>query len=763
MDILDILGNKARAENVELRKKVATRTLMYEQLLKELDTLKAHLNAINSANKSKDFYDKTWNEYGQKATDLSNQVRDLGKRSEVLIKEVAINQKKSDNLKKEIGEYEVLHKRLSADLSQITSGKVEAESKTKDLQKLQTELVEKLRKSTEFQQKLANGTRWMELATARIDRHEDIDTCSEAMLLDLQRVADEDKVSSLQLNLSSRPLLLVLDVGTKQTMVALVRGGTSFVIESQELIKYGAVDFEDALAEWLKNRFSTKYPLLKKTKNERFLPLAQRLFMLLCQGAPQGDIEETVVIDSHPYTATIPLVREELAPIFRPLLVEDGKIIKAIKKRLNNLDGIDRVVCLGLSARLLLFREALEVFRKPVFLPELIKTIAIPVEFKTLIKPSSIKALDNYCSMNMIASGLIEKLVFQDKSTGLMWSLDCNIAGNKMSCFEANNWLARLSYAGFNNWRLPTVGELDKFSRNFSSQRDNWGNINGFRKIESGCYCCNNNNNKTLNPAFNVFNVLEGKCDVNDKNIGKYWVWPVRDDIQETASSFKCNATGMEFVFINGGTFQMGDTFGRGESKEQPEHEVSVNSFLIGKYQVKQSEWHKIMRYNASYFKGDSNPVDDINWEDAQIFIKKLKSQTGKKYRLPTEAEWEYAARSGGKSEEYAGGNNLDAVAWTYDNSGRKTHPVGQKRPNGLGIYDMTGNVWEWCQDLYDANYYKNSPRCNPQGPSSGSSRVLRGGSWSNDVKAVRASFRLSSNEDERNFCYGLRLVLPPD
>ncbi len=222
--------------------------------------------------------------------------------------------------------------------------------------------------------------------------------------------------------------------------------------------------------------------------------------------------------------------------------------------------------------------------------------------------------------------------------------------------------------------------------------------------------------------------------------------------------------TGMEFVFVKGGCYPMGDTFGDGEGDEKPVHEVCVDDFYIGKYEVTQAQWRQIMGSNPSHFSGcgDNCPVEQVSWNETQDFIRKLNSQSGKRYRLPTEAEWEYAARSGGKSEKYAGGADVDAVAWYNSNSGSKTHPVGQKRPNGLGLHDMSGNVWEWCQDWYGSDYYRNSGRDIPGGPSSGSGRVGRGGSWSILAALARASLRLRCDPVLRYRDLGFRLVLPP-
>jgi formylglycine-generating enzyme required for sulfatase activity len=218
-----------------------------------------------------------------------------------------------------------------------------------------------------------------------------------------------------------------------------------------------------------------------------------------------------------------------------------------------------------------------------------------------------------------------------------------------------------------------------------------------------------------------------------------------------------------QMVFVKGGTFQMSDVFGDGNSNEKPVHEVYVDDFYIGKYPVTQKEWEAIMGNNPSHFKGENLPVDFVSWEDVQEFIKRLNAKSGINYRLPTEAEWEYAARSGGKAEKWAGTNNeseLKDYAWYYKNSDNEIHPVGQKKPNGLGLYDMSGNVWEWVQDWYDEDYYKNSPKDNPKGPSSGQHRVLRGGSWYDFARYIRTANRFRVYPDFRINIFGFRCVM---
>ncbi len=224
---------------------------------------------------------------------------------------------------------------------------------------------------------------------------------------------------------------------------------------------------------------------------------------------------------------------------------------------------------------------------------------------------------------------------------------------------------------------------------------------------------------------------------------------------------FQDSVTGMEFVYVQCGCFEMGDTFGDGDSNEKPVHTVCLDNFYMGKYEVTQAEWQKIMGSNPSYFKGERRPVEEVSWNDAQKFIKKLNSQSGKKFALPGEAQWEYAARSGGKKEKYAGGNEPDAVAWYDSNSGGETHEVGLKAPNGLGLYDMSGNVREWCQDSWHSDYDGAPADGSAWVEEGGSLRVVRGGSWSSLPGRLRAAYRYWGRAVFRISVLGFRLVLP--
>ena len=246
---------------------------------------------------------------------------------------------------------------------------------------------------------------------------------------------------------------------------------------------------------------------------------------------------------------------------------------------------------------------------------------------------------------------------------------------------------------------------------------------------------------------------------------------------QVYTQNYTDSVTDMEFVKVKGGCYKMGQSdeekteliravgneiYNMYFNDERPVHTVCVDDFYIGKYEVTQGQWKKITGNNPSYFSscGDNCPVESVSWDDVQEFIRELNNQTGKNFRLPTEAEWEYAAKSGGKNGKYAGGNDIDTVAWYSNNSGKITHPVGQKQSNGLGIYDMSGNVWEWVNDWYGEDYYVSSPTNNPQGPSLGSERALRGGSCGYSMNSARAAnrYKYKSNKIYNNF--GFRLAL---
>lgn len=227
------------------------------------------------------------------------------------------------------------------------------------------------------------------------------------------------------------------------------------------------------------------------------------------------------------------------------------------------------------------------------------------------------------------------------------------------------------------------------------------------------------------------------------------------------SQTFTVNGVKFTMVPVEGGTFTMGATSEQGSDAlegEYPAHQVTLSDYYIGQTEVTQALWKAVMGSNPSDSKGDNLPVEQVSWDDCQVFIQKLNQLTGKQFRLPTESEWEYAARGGRKSRgyKYAGDNDIGLVAWYEDNSGNETHPVATKQANELGVYDMSGNVEEWCSDGYDG--YQSSSQSDPQGPSSGSDRVGRGGSFFFDARYCRVSNREYYTPDFRTFDLGLRL-----
>jgi len=223
----------------------------------------------------------------------------------------------------------------------------------------------------------------------------------------------------------------------------------------------------------------------------------------------------------------------------------------------------------------------------------------------------------------------------------------------------------------------------------------------------------------------------------------------------------------IELVYVQGGTFMMGNDDPKSSDREKPAHQVKLSDFYIGKFPVTQEQWQAVMENKPSNFEGEKRPVEKVSWNDTQEFLTQLNQLTKKKFRLPTEAEWEFAARGGIYSQgyKYVGSDRLKQVGWYDDNSDDQTHEVGQLLANELCIHDMSGNVWEWCRDWFDGDYYaechKKGVVENPQGPDTGAGRVLRGGSFFNSPVYCRSVSRFSSEPGHRYRFIGFRLVLP--
>ncbi len=293
---------------------------------------------------------------------------------------------------------------------------------------------------------------------------------------------------------------------------------------------------------------------------------------------------------------------------------------------------------------------------------------------------------------------------------------------------------------------------------------------------------------KGLSTTFNIFQF--------DKNYSTKSLSIQQDtlDIKDTNASLYIEPY---MIYVNEGSFFMGNDY-QGDN-ERPVHQVRLDNYLISIYELTVREFRKFIQatgyvttadtLGGSYvFKGsklilksginwqydafgvkrpiteDNHPVIHISWNDATNYAKWLSNISGKNYRLPSEAEWEFAALGGNRSEHflYAGDNNLNSIAWYSENGDNHTHPVGKKSPNEIGIYDMTGNVWEWCSDRYSELYYQDSPRLNPEGPKTGDFRVLRGGSWAYTTVLCKVTTREYNRSDFRGSNVGFRLVCLP-
>ena len=227
--------------------------------------------------------------------------------------------------------------------------------------------------------------------------------------------------------------------------------------------------------------------------------------------------------------------------------------------------------------------------------------------------------------------------------------------------------------------------------------------------------------------------------------------------------TYTVNGVSFTMIAVKGGAFTMGATAEQGSGvsdNEKPAHQVTLSDYYIGQTEVTEALWRAVMGSNPSDNQmGDNYPVENVSWDDCQTFISKLNALTGETFRLPTEAEWEFAARGGTMSRgyKYSGSNTLGDVAWYNTNSAWGKRPVGTKAANELGLYDMSGNVWEWCQDWFDS--YSSAAQTNPTGPSTGSYRVGRGGCWYDSAWLCRVSYRSYGAPSNTSSYLGLRLA----
>ncbi len=255
----------------------------------------------------------------------------------------------------------------------------------------------------------------------------------------------------------------------------------------------------------------------------------------------------------------------------------------------------------------------------------------------------------------------------------------------------------------------------------------------------------------------------DGKVDINDITLLIDIVLGNINPNPPATQTFTVNGVTFTMVIVEGGTFMMGASDDDTEASdiEKPAHQVTLSSYCIGQTEVTQELWQAVMGSNPSNSQGNlQHPVEQVSWEDCQMFVAELNELTGKTFRLPTEAEWEYAARGGNKSlgYKYAGSNDINEVAWYWDGTSTTIQPVATKAPNELGIFDMSGNVYEWCQDSWGS--YTSGAQTNPTGPTSGSLRVDRGGSYGHDGGRCRVSHRNYYHQTLKDGHLGLRLAL---
>ena len=409
------------------------------------------------------------------------------------------------------------------------------------------------------------------------------------------------------------------------------------------------------------------------------------------------------------------------------------------------------------------------------------------------VYPEEMAAVSLYLSEQ---ENMSDAKVYECKMEGKSFSVEANgLKDNKKYhyCYEFDNGYEKKtvygeqrSFTTLQNIELPTVTTTN-VSNITQTTATSGGNVtsDGGANVTARGVCWSTSQNPTINDNKTSDGSGTGSFTSNLINLNANTTYYVRayatnekgtsygeqksfTTLEEDLENQVVNVNGVSFTMIavEGGTFNMGATSEQGgdaDSDEYPVHSVTLSDYYIGETEVTQELWEAVMGSNPSDFSGNpQRPVEMVSWNDCQEFITKLNELTGKNFRLPTEAEWEYAARGGNGSQgyKYSGSNTISDVAWYNGNSGSETHNVKTKSPNELGIYDMSGNVFEWCEDWYGG--YSSGSQTNPTGPSSGFFRVLRGGSWYSNTKACRVSNRSNDSPGSRYSRYGFRVVCLP-
>jgi hypothetical protein len=643
---MDLFGKQARQELEQLQLKMRNLESryncmeeMHSRANEELRESTAMVAAINAAKQSEalfqsaklrhdqkvDEYCTLFKEMTEKETELlaahekkknsmSKEMRELKETDRAIKTSLSVSIKRVEALEKEIQAGEIKRDSLAAEIENLKTGSSNAEVDLSKTQKKHSELTGAVDKLTRLQDALSKSNLYLNQVVSHLNRHGDDDTVFAALEHDLHRFLADDRTSgAMQVALEARPLLLVVDFGYDALNFAAVRAGLvsgdseiSLQFESRKIEQaMGCSRFEALLAGWVWERFSAIHPRLKESVKKQnwvalSLPVARRLLALLCQGAPQGVVEETIVIDSEPFSASIPLQREELVSIFLPLLGPDGELMGAIRRFLAefklSVDAIDRVVCMGWYGRLSLVRESLgEVIKRPILVSTHLLTMAtkevglplassensfdkVPVSVNIVrsepgreLREKDELEYHKLEERKLIEQEMLEKFqsptihlpkydftidseVVTDTRTGLMWARNANIAGKNMMRDEVKNWIKDLIYSGYNDWRCPKEDEFHDFvlhGKKFISgsvldyNAAEWLYCRGFFNVKCGYYWLFLNDPRKSDPTM-LYCLSDGSTYgySHDRAPRDGYVWPVRDGLKETIKTIKSNKVG---------------------------------------------------------------------------------------------------------------------------------------------------------------------------------------------------------------------------
>ena len=576
----DIFGAKAREDLDRLQRKLTEMLAKYRGLAQENADLQSQLASKNAANFSRQQYNDCKEEFvlksaellkalelsQQRVKDTEKQITVLHKTAETLTRENSASNKTAEYLTKQIAENGKIRDALAVDLKQQAAIKAATNSQLAKLIQQHDELTNSIAKLNTRQESLVKGTRFLEQTASRINRSEHPEQRAELLLHEVRRVLVEDiDCGANQINLEARPLILVVDVGMETTAFVQVSArlamgskadGITLELKGKAIGKVGVRHFEELLAGWLRDCFIAAHPRLTKLCSgskgrDRFLPLAVRLFHLLCQKPPQGELEETVVIDSEPFRATLPLRSSELALVFRPIIGPDGTLLTTLRQLLSgtkrNAERIDRIICLGMYGRLPLLCEALaDAFCRTVVTPNLMPIVSLTDEAVMTTPPATIKLKQSSPAITTTRSDsllpkaqprgviregfIIEDDVVTDSRTGLMWARNANLAMKMISWGAAQKVAINLSLGGYSNWRLPNKNELEALLKSGGKRPLAYFTDMGFTNIGNDqCYYWSSTSYANSSYDAWIVGMWGGGVLSDYKSVGlHYCVWPVR-------------------------------------------------------------------------------------------------------------------------------------------------------------------------------------------------------------------------------------------